>query len=455
MIKGCIECCQSLDLGLLSIANGGETLDSYESTDDKNGVLMALNSISSRMPVERLAILKKAKFLRTLRRIQFSGQLLLSDSGGRQWTFHLSQGLLLYATGGAHPVRRWRRNLAIYCPQAPNYRIAWQHALAQLEESDFPVGWEYALLCTWIGQQKITQVQAIKTICAITAEILFDVEQAVGVTEQTRPTIPVSEPSVLIEVGDALATAQTLWQVWQKAQLTAYSPNAAPIITQPELLKRDRTPAFYQTLAKLLNGQRTLRDLAIRMQRNVVDISMSLLPYIQRDWIKLVIPADFSAPVGQPSILKTPTISATSRQSIANNKSNSSVEANQSTLIACIDDSFWIRHTMEQLLTSAGYRFLEIEDGIRAIGILLARKPDLIFLDLVMPNINGYEICEKLRKISCFKKTPVVILTGNDGYANRLKSNFVGASDFLSKPLDAGAVLNTISKHLNQGAVNS
>ena len=47
---------------------------------------------------------------------------------------------------------------------------------------------------------------------------------------------------------------------------------------------------------------------------------------------------------------------------------------------------------MEQLLTSVGYRFLEIEDDLRAIGILLARKPDLIFLDLVMPNTNGYEI---------------------------------------------------------------
>lgn len=421
--------------------------------DDKNGVLMAPNSISSRTPIDRLAILKKAKFLRTLRRIQFSGQLLLRDAGVQQWTFYLSQGLLLFATGGVHPVRRWRRNLAVYCPQAPNYRIAWQHTLAQIDKSGLLAGWEYALLCAWIKQQKITHVQAVKMIRAITAEILFDVEQVVGVTEQTKPTIFTSEPSLLIEVGDALATAQTLWQVWQDVGLAAYSPNSAPIITQSEHLQKDQTPEFYQMLAKLLNGQRTLRDLSVRMQRNVIEVTLSLLPYLQQGSIKLVIPADLSAPIGQNNIFKTPTMS-TSLQQGAPNTFAAAADA-QAPLIACVDDSFWVRHTMEQLLTSAGYRFLDIEDSLRAIGILLARQPDLIFLDLVMPNANGYEICEQLRKISCFKNTPIVILTGNDGYANRLKSNFVGASDFLSKPLDAGAVLNAISKHLKQRVVNS
>ncbi|MDJ0702992.1 MAG: response regulator [Leptolyngbyaceae cyanobacterium MO_188.B28] len=413
---------------------------------------MAPNSISSRSPIGRLAILKNAKFLRTLRRIQFSGQLLLRDAHGQQWSFFLYQGFVLYAVGGVHPVRRWRRNLGVYCPQAPSYRIAWQHALAQIDQSDLFAGWEYALLCAWVEQQQITSVQAAKMIRAITAEILFDIEQSVGVTEQTKPIAFSSKPTLLIEVGDALASTQTLWQVWQDARLSAYSPNSAPIITQPEQLKKDRTPEFYQMLAKLLNGQRTLRDLAIRMQRNIMEITASLLPYIQQGSIKLVTPADLSAPIGQKVLSQTPPRSVNLPQS-AQKKSPTAADSKKP-LIACVDDSFWIRHTMEQLLTSAGYRFLDIEDSLRAIGILLARKPDFIFLDLVMPNANGYEICEQLRKISCFKKTPIVILTGNDGYANRLKSNFVGATDFLSKPLDAGAVLNAITKHLDQGIVN-
>jgi len=72
----------------------------------------------------------------------------------------------------------------------------------------------------------------------------------------------------------------------------------------------------------------------------------------------------------------------------------------------------------------------------------------------MMPHVNGYELCEQLRKLSCFRQTPIVILTSSDGFANRLRSKIVNASDFLSKPLNAEAVLTVINKHLNQGAVS-
>jgi chemotaxis family two-component system response regulator PixG len=109
---------------------------------------------------------------------------------------------------------------------------------------------------------------------------------------------------------------------------------------------------------------------------------------------------------------------------------------------------------MEALLTAAGYQFVGIDDGLRAFAVLLSRKPDLIFLDLVMPNTNGYEICSKLRSLPAFRKTPILILTGNDGIVDRVRAKLVGASDFLSKPVDAGTVLAVIRKHLAQGATS-
>jgi chemotaxis family two-component system response regulator PixG len=84
---------------------------------------------------------------------------------------------------------------------------------------------------------------------------------------------------------------------------------------------------------------------------------------------------------------------------------------------------------------------------------LLSRKPDLIFLDLVMPNTNGYEICSQLRKVSAFRITPIIILTGNDGIIDRVRAKIVGASDFLSKPVDAETVLAVTSKHLNSNSL--
>jgi two-component system, chemotaxis family, response regulator PixG len=91
-----------------------------------------------------------------------------------------------------------------------------------------------------------------------------------------------------------------------------------------------------------------------------------------------------------------------------------------------------------------------VQDSMRAIATLLSRKPELIFLDLVMPNTNGYEICSQLRKVSAFRDTPIVILTGNDGIIDRVRAKVVGASDFLSKPVDAATVLEVTNRYLQQ-----
>jgi chemotaxis family two-component system response regulator PixG len=173
------------------------------------------------------------------------------------------------------------------------------------------------------------------------------------------------------------------------------------------------------------------------MKRDVVEVTRSLLLYIQLGLVELVTIPDLPAPVDTP-VPQTPVTSA----------------ASTGPLVACVDDSPLVCQTMEALLVAAGYQFVGVEDGMRAFSILLARKPDVIFLDLVMPNTNGYEICSKLRKLSSFRNTPIVILTGNDGIVDRVRAKLVGASDFLSKPVEAETVLSVIRKHLEKGATS-
>ena len=99
----------------------------------------------------------------------------------------------------------------------------------------------------------------------------------------------------------------------------------------------------------------------------------------------------------------------------------------------------------------------EIEDadsGEAALQKTKAKKYDLVFLDVMMPNTHGYEICSQLRKAPSFRTTPIVILTGNDGIVDQVRARLVGASDFLNKPVDAGRVLSVISKHLSQGVTH-
>ena len=387
--------------------------------------------------------MKHLYFLRNLGKLRFSGQLIRTDLANRQWRFYLLQGSIVYATGGEHPVKRWRRNLALHgirktvqVSQNANFSVqedAWISDINYLSAADCAIGWEYALLNLWVSRQEITDEQAAKVILSNIVDVLFEIFQAGALTDQVYENNSLSTQLCPIRLEKATARAQVRWQTWQDAKLGNYSPYKAPVIRQAEQIRRQTSAAFYQNLVTLLNGRHMLQDLAVQMRRDVTEVTLSLLPFIQLGWIELIHVPDLPTP-RYPS-------NALPAQQVA-------PQIVQQKLIACVDDSFLVRHMMEKLLTSAGYQFVGVDDGLRSIGILLSRKPDFIFLDLMMPNANGHEICEQLRKLSLFRHTPIVILTSSDGYANRLRSNFVGASDFLGKPLEAEAVLRVIRKHL-------
>jgi chemotaxis family two-component system response regulator PixG len=387
--------------------------------------------------ISLVTALKSIRFLETLKRIRFSGQLVLTDPKGQQWSFYLYLGSIIYATGGTHPVRRWQRNLATHCPQIPAGHLTLQRELAQ-SEATVTTCWEYQLLCLWVAQQKISPEQVAKTIRAIICEVLFDVVQAMRAIPQIKQDNSLPKPLVLIDVQQAIAEVNQLWQSWWNAKVAKYSPNMAVTIKQPEKLQKCTTAQVYQILTKLLNGQHPLRDLAVQMRQDVVQVTRSLLPYIELGLVELVSVPDLPVPVNVPVFKKPPTPVTVTRP-----------------LVACVDDSPLICQTMEALLVAAGYQFVGVEDALRSFAVLLACKPDFIFLDLMMPHTNGYEICAKLRKLSGFRDTPIVILTGNDGIVDRVRAKLVGASDFLSKPVDAGTVLSVIRKHLKQGVISN
>lgn len=368
--------------------------------------------------------------LATLKQERCSGQLLLKDIQEQEWTLYLFLGRILYATGGMHPVKRWRRSLSAVCPQVD------ANQLKLPANSLGDISWEYLLLYSAVEHQQITRDQAAKVISTIVAEVLFDITQATNVTLQVKPD-HVSVPQlVLIEPSQALAEAQQVWQNWQKAKLADRSPNRAPTIREPEQLQQQVSAAVFQNLTKLLDGQRSLRDIAAGMKRDVMEVMSSLLPYIQSGLIEFVDIPDLAPPVAPPSSVVSPAATDASKP-----------------LIACVDDSPLVCQSLDKILTTAGYQFVAIQDSLRAIATLLTRKPDLIFLDLVMPNTNGYEICSQLRKVSVFRDTPIIILTGNDGIIDRVRAKLVGATDFLSKPVDAQTLLEVTRTHLNHTAV--
>ena len=117
-------------------------------------------------------------------------------------------------------------------------------------------------------------------------------------------------------------------------------------------------------------------------------------------------------------------------------------------LVACIDDSPTVGKFVEKVLSPFGYRVLKIQDPLRATTLLAKHKPALIFLDLVMPNADGYSLCTFLRQSPAFRDTPIIIFTSRNGIIDRTRAKLAKASDFLSKPPQPEKVLQMVEKHL-------
>jgi len=388
-------------------------------------------------PIKEFNASKQARLFNALKNTQFSGQFLLEDITGQKWAFYLYLGRLLYATGGIHPVRRWLRNLRAYCPNIDRAALREMTTLTDAQAETLLGCWEYELLCLWLETKQISREQAAQIINAIVCEILFDVSQASQVVFLTEPSTPLKQQLVFLDTRKLAMDVQKQSLSWQKAKVADLLPNQAPVIKYLDQLRQQSSPASYQALVRLLNGSYTLRDIALNRKRNIVDIIMLLLPYIQSGLVELHDIHDLPIPIPNlpQAIARPPTI-------------NSLDSDPNIPLIACIDDSPAVCQAMEKILTAAKFRFIAIQNPLRAISALLSRKPDLIFLDLVMPDTNGYEICAQLRKISLFRNTPIVILTGNDGVIDRVRAKVVGSSDFLAKPVDAETILSVAYKHL-------
>ncbi|MEM9213160.1 MAG: response regulator [Cyanobacteria bacterium P01_F01_bin.150] len=116
--------------------------------------------------------------------------------------------------------------------------------------------------------------------------------------------------------------------------------------------------------------------------------------------------------------------------------------------VACIDDSPMILHMIEAFLEDKSFAVIKINDPVRALMELMRAKPDIILLDITMPNLDGYELCALLRSRPDFRNTPIIMVTGSKGLIDRAKARLVKASGYLTKPFNQTQLLKMIFKLL-------
>jgi chemotaxis family two-component system response regulator PixG len=325
--------------------------------------------------------------------------------------------------------------MAQYCPEIDVEKM-------QLRSEDISIDyWDYRLLEVLHEKQKIKREQINSVVEHTITELLFDLAQQSNFTSiscDRNQEVILEAPMSFTSADMSLKLMQDSWKSWSEAGLASFSPDYAPILRRPEQLQQQVSPSIYKNFVNLMNGKYTLRDLAVRMKQNPLPVARSLLPYILKGILELIEVPDLPLKVSE-----------------SKNNTLNKPTAPTGPLIACVDDSPQVCQMLEQILIPHGFRFVKVLDAVQALPVLIEHRPDLIFLDLVMPVASGYEICAQLRRISLFANTPVIILTGSDGLLDRVRAKVVGSTDFITKPVVADKVMAAIRKYIQAPSSNN
>lgn len=365
--------------------------------------------------------------LENLKNLFFSGSFLIETEDGFRWIFYFRLGRIYWQNGGINSLERWQRYLKYYCDDSKSDELIPFLSITGME-------YEYQALIYLQKNQIISRENINQFVSSITSEALLEIMLDIYNNNKIVNYKTINDDTFitifsLVEPLNIFEETQKLFQEWIEAGLSGYHPSFFPIIKKPELLNNNSKITLKSEILDLIDGSNNIYSLALQTQKSIVEVTKFLIPFVGKRIIKFY-------------TLEPPGKNSNKLKKIPENNKSSS-------LIACVDDSLSVCRTLEKIMTEAGYRFLGINDSYKAISILLKNQPDFIFLDLIMPVANGYELCSQLRRIPKFQSVPIVILTGKDSLVDRVRAKMVGSTDFLNKPIKKEEVLNMINLYIN------
>jgi two-component system, chemotaxis family, response regulator PixG len=380
--------------------------------------------------------------IKNIKEQSFSGNLTVKVDTNPSWIFSFRMGRLGWVSGGSEPTNRWQRNLALAQLDLP------PDQLARINNPETSI--DSHLLAQLLTDESIDRQKCAELVSRITIECLFDIIQfsqhsgnrlSYQLVQTGADNRQLNLFLPLLEIEPILTKSVQTWQEWSNAGLAVYAPSLFPIISKSADVTQASTDANLQQVIAAIDGSRTLRSLAINYRQSLLKFTTTLLPLLRTGFITLS-----SQPKSRVSKVVQPELNSPSP-----NSPTGDLSTQQNPLIACVDDSILIYQSLESILTKHGYRSYGIQDPLKIMPSLIRNKPNFIFLDLLMPIVNGYEVCEQIRKTPSLKDIPVIILTGKDGLIDRMRSKMVGATGFLGKPVNEESVMQMLEKYLIVG----
>ena len=121
---------------------------------------------------------------------------------------------------------------------------------------------------------------------------------------------------------------------------------------------------------------------------------------------------------------------------------------NTAVTVLVIDDSNTIRRSAEAFLRQAGFNVVLAEDGFDALAKITDHHPEVIFVDIMMPRLDGYQACSLIKRSKAFRTIPVIMLSSKDGLFDRARGRIVGSEHYLTKPFTRDELLSAIEQHV-------
>jgi twitching motility two-component system response regulator PilG len=345
-------------------------------------------------------------------------------SAGPFWFVFFLNGKIAYAADSEGSLSRLRDHLRRYKANTALDNLE----LPSISSISAP---EYGYLWALLEKHVLTPAQGRSIIQSMVRETLFDL-------------LSLHNGYFVFEVGPALAPQLTTLEIaplvtkimkqvqeWKQFHPHIQSPNQCPVITDEVQLRAALPENTLRTLNQWTDGKTSLRQLSRYLNRDILTVARAIYPYVQQGWVQL--------------------LAATAQETPAIRREWQLKATPQVPRIVCIDDDLAIGKTVEYILQAKGYEVTAIRNPIKALSLVFQLKPDLILCDLAMPELDGYEICGMLRQSTTFRLTPIIMLTGKDGFIDRVRARMVGATDYLTKPFGDSELLMLLERYIGPG----
>lgn len=369
------------------------------------------------------------KKIRLAKEEQLTGVLSFKrDDDISQWRLYFLAGHLAWASTRTHARRRWYRQLLRHRPDLIRYGL-----------SAYP-DWTYNRLARLVIRKKFNREIFSDIVSGYIGEVLFDLQQQGTLNlQQTGKKLSYrikshkacDFPYLNLQNIRIWAEAKGNWQAWEQANLTQMNPNDALVIEDLASLEDLVSPRLFDMLNALADGNQTLQDIALRINQPLMSFVSSIVPHIRDQSLKLV-------PVGD--VIAKPINAAKDDVAVRLAQTIVPKEAR----MVYVDNSLANSQKMGTIVQSAGYRYTNLADSLEVLKQLLKLKPKLIFLQVAMPVVTGYELCTQIRRMPEFKETPIVMVGDGNAVTERMRAKMAGASEYLSQPIKPKPVFKTL-----------